>query len=306
MTVDEFVGKAFEDHADHAEAVFARLPEGIALVSEPRHHPQVAHLVAHVSGEHLGRWGDGIRLLETMEARPGFDPATVEGKAVLRQKAFLHRCAGDPDGEVRWTRAAHVEKFPEASNRIRVLALAAQALAFQRRPREARLDLEEALRLAAYGPKADDPAARALAAAANNIAQTLEGRTGRTPEENALMVRAAEAALTWWRVAGSWREETTAEYRLTFSLLQAGLAGDALVHAQRSLEIVDANGGAASAPGEAFNAHDALARARHGCGDAQGARRERDAAAALLPKIDGEVRGFFAQDLERLDEVLQP
>ena len=86
MTLEEFVSKGWSDHGDDAQDVFARFPDGIALVSEAKHLPMLAGLITHVSGEHLGRWDDGVALLDRLVEHRSFDAATPQGKAVLRSK----------------------------------------------------------------------------------------------------------------------------------------------------------------------------------------------------------------------------
>lgn len=299
MTLDEFVSQGWNDHGDDAAGVFARLPDGVALVAEAKHHPALAALVTHVSGEHLGRWADGLALLDRMMERPGFDASTPEGKAVLRSKAVLARCAGDLANEARWEEASRVAAFPEASNRIRVLAVAAAAYLGRRRIDEARRDLEEALALASYGPDAKDPAARALAVTCNNMASDLETRPARDAGETDLMLRAADLALRFWRLAGGPTEELYAEYRLAMSHIAALRPSSALAHAERALAIARAN---APCPADEFFAHEAVCRARRGFGDAAGAQSARDAAAALLPSIDDAgTREWCASELAKLD-----
>jgi tetratricopeptide (TPR) repeat protein len=303
MTLDEFVSKAMEQHTADAEGVFARLPEGVALVSEPSHLPRIAHVVAHVSGEHLARWADGLALLESLEKLPVFDAATPEGKAVLRQKAVLHRCAGDVDASERFLAAAAMGgDISAASDRIRVLAIASTAYAFQNRLDEARRDFEEAVSLAAYGPTKEDPAARALGVTAHNIAVTFETRETLTDDERALMVRCAFVSRDFWRIAGGPTEAGLAEYRLAMSHVKAGDAATALTHANEYLRIANENG---KEPGDVFFAHEAIARSHLAAGDVAAARAERAAMNDVLPTISDETfRSFCAAELKKLDDAL--
>jgi len=303
MTLDEFVSKSMEQHTADAEGVFARLPEGVALVSEPAHLPPLAHVISHVSGEHLARWADGIALLESLERLPVFDAATPQGKAVLRQKAVLHRCAGDVESSERFLAAAAVGgDVPAASDRIRMLAIASTAFAFQGRMDEARRDFEEAVALAAYGPTKEDPAARALGVTAHNIAVTFENRDAPTDDERALMLRGAFVSREFWRIAGGPTEAGLAEYRLAMSHLKAGDAATALTHANEYLRIADDNG---KEPGDVFFAHEAIARSHLAAGDVAAARAERAAMNDVLPTIADETfRAVCAGELAKLDAAL--
>jgi tetratricopeptide (TPR) repeat protein len=302
MTLDEFVAKGWSDHATDAEGVFRRLPEGLALVTERRHMPPFAGLVVHVAGEHLGRWDEGLALLGSLESLPAWDPATPEGKSVMRSESVLHLCAGRTAEAARCEAAGRSGGgLPAASDRVRVLAIVASALTGQRRLEEASRHFEEALALAEYGPGKDDPAARALAVTSNNLAVELETRPTRTSAERDLMLRAAKAGRRWWEVAGGWTEVERSEYRLAMSHLKAGEAAAALAAARRCREIVVKNG---DDPFEAFFAHEALARAHHALGDEAAARREGDGAAALLPKIEEDSRAYCEGESKKLDATL--
>lgn len=297
MSFDAFLSKGWNDHATDAEGVFARLPEGEGLVAEARHLAGLAGLAGHVAGEHLGRFDDGIAFLERLQTHATFDPTTPEGMAVIRTKAALHLAAGRrAEADRLEERCRAVPALPPASNRIRVLATAAAALAGRRRTAEAAALLDEALALAAYGPERNDPAARALAVTGNNLACELELRPARTPEEAALMVRAAETGLRFWSLTGTWLETERAHYRLSCSLRLAGDAKASLEHAERCRALVERNGGDA---GEAFYAHEALALAHRAAGNDVAARRERDAAAACLPRIEDAGFRAMAEDALR-------
>jgi hypothetical protein len=304
MSFDEFLSQGWADHAADPRGVWDRLPRALALVEQPRHGAALAGLAAHVAGEHLGRFDDGVAFLEDLAGLPGWDAATPEAKAVRRLEAALHLCAG------RKAEAARCEaqgrsggSLPGASDRIRVLATAAAALAGQGRAEMALRWLEDARTLAAYGPGKEDPAARALAVAGNNLAVALEQKAERTPQERRLMLLAARTGRRWWEVAGGWREVERAEYRLAMSHLKAGdPASVALRHARACESIVKENG---AEPGEAFFAKEVLARAHAAAGDRAAAHRARDDAAALLPRVEDEgFRSFCAAELASLDRAL--
>ncbi|MCC7139580.1 MAG: hypothetical protein IT460_14245 [Planctomycetes bacterium] len=304
MSFDAFLSKGWGDHGTDAEGVFARLPEGERLVTEARHLAGLAGLAAHVAGDHLGRFDDGVAFLERLETHATFDPTTLEGKAVIRSKAALHLAAGRrAEADRLEERCRSVPTLPPASNRIRILATASAALVGQRRTREAAALLEEALGLAAYGPDRNDPAARALAVTGNNLACELETRPSRTPEEAALMVRAAETGLRFWSLTGTWLETERAHYRLSCSQRLAGNAKASLEHAEACRSVVERNAGDA---GEQFYAQEALALAHRAAGNDVAARRARDAAAALLPKIADEGFRSMAQDSLRALDTSAP
>lgn len=304
MNLEEFVSLGWRDHATDAEGVFRRLPAGVDLVREPGHLTALAALVVHVSGEHLGRWTEGVEILESLERLPVFDAASREGKFVVRSKAVLHRCAGNHDEEARFFAASRTgDGAAEASDRIRVLAVTSAAFLGQKRLAESRRDFEEALTLASYGPTSEDPAVRALAVTGNNIACELETRPHLTDDERSLMLRAAHAGRDFWLIGGGWMEAERADYRLAMSYIKAGDPATALTHARRCFAIIEENG---SDPGEAFFAHEALARAQLAGGDAQASRHERDKMSTLLPGVaDESFRSFCAQELAKLEAMLK-
>lgn len=303
MTIDDVVSKGWADHAEDAEGVFGRLQQSLPLVTERKHLPMFANLAVHVSGEHLGRWADGVSLLERLERLPAYDATSPEGKAVARSKAILHFAAGDTPAAERCLAAGKTGgEVPEGSDRARTLAVAASALAGQKRVAEARAMFEEAVKSASYGPTRSDPAAKALAITGNNLAVELENRSTRTKEEDALMVRAAEVALQYWEIAGGWMEIQGAHYRLAHSLRRAGRGREALDHAKTCLAIIEHNGGGAA---ETFFAHEVTAHAQLVSGDRHAARSTRAKAAALLPQIDdADWRSAAESDLAALDAAL--
>lgn len=305
MTLDEFVSQGFADHGNDAEGVFARFGDAPSLVTEAAHLPMLAGLIVHVSAEHLGRFADGLAHLERLEALPVFDAASPQGKSVLRLKAALHRCAGNNEEESRCLAAGlSGGDVPEASDRIRVLAVASSALVGQKQLERARADFEEAIALAGYGPTKDDPAARALAVTSHNLACEFENRAELTDDERAMMLRCASVSRDFWKIAGGWMEAERSEYRLAMSHLKAGDSKTALGHGKECLSIVESNG---ADPYESFFAREAIARARLAGREIGGARRERDAMAALLPSIaDENSRKYAEGELAKLDASIPP
>jgi hypothetical protein len=302
MTIDDLVSKGWDDHAADAEGVFARFPQGIALATSPGGAVALAGLITHVAGEHLGRFDDGIALLERLAASAKLEPASPEARAIARSQAALHLAAGRRhEAERLEERGRAGGAIPPASDRIRIFAVAASALAGRGLTAEAAARFDEALALASYGPTKDDPAARALAVTGNNLAAALEERPSRTPLETDLMVLAAETGLRFWSIAGGWVEIERAHYRLSNSLRLAGHAERAVRHARECLRIVLANG---ADPFESFHARDVLARALRAYGDAAGSRRERDAAAALVPALEPDAQASAREALATLDHPL--
>jgi hypothetical protein len=283
VELEAFVQQGWAEHAEATDAVAARLPEGVALVSAAGHLPALGALVVHVLGEHQGRWDDGDALLGRLLGTPAAVAAGdgPDVRSVWRFRAVLRRCAGDAVREAEYAARGRSDARAE-SDRVRLLAVAASAFLGQGRVEEAARDFALALALAEYGPGRDDPAARALAVTANNMCCELEERPERSEPETALMLAAAAAARRFWEVAGDWRNVERAEYRLSAAHLAAGDPQRALVHARRCLagcEQHDAD------PVERFFANERLALAFCAAGDAAAAETSRAAAAACLAAL---------------------
>ncbi|MEO8739592.1 MAG: hypothetical protein ABI537_07815 [Casimicrobiaceae bacterium] len=252
MSFDAFIESAWDDHADQADAVAVRLGQSLAVVETPAQIPAYARLVTHVFGEHLGEWQRGVALLDALrKAAAGDDSAGTA--AIARGIATLRYGGGD----------AQVLAGLTIEDRIIVLATASAALVGQRRFLPAIEAYTQAMQLAPGAP-AGSPAPRALAVGGNNLASALEGKPDRDAAETAGMVAAAECALQYWKLAGTWLEEERAEYRLTRSLLQARDASRAAVSAGRCIRICTEN---VAPPFELFFAHAVQAIALRAAGD---------------------------------------
>lgn len=268
-TLEGLVDRGWAEHGDDPEGVFARLRAARPSVRERAQFAPYAGLLAHVAGEHLGRFDDGIALLDDLASEPAFDPKSPEGMVVRRQQAALHLAAGRRLASDALEARCRPAGLPVASNQVRVAAIAASMLAGRGDTARATALFERALALADYHPGRDDPAARALAVTGNNVAATLEERPERSAEDEALRVRAAEAGLRWWSVAGTWLETERAHYRLAQSLRRAKRIdprGDrALAHAEECLRLVVAHEGDAL---ERRYAEEVVALVRHDRGEA--------------------------------------
>lgn len=211
MTFDELIECAWNDHADHPEAVADRLAVALASVMAAEQVAPYSRIVAHVTGEHLGQWERGIDLLESLRRKPALADAPAAHDALRRDIATLRYAAGD---------TAAVTPLA-VEDRARVLANAACAMAGRARPDDALAAYAEAVALAPLLP-AGSVALRALAIGGNNVATELERMSARTPAQTEGMIAAAQGGLAFWRIAGTWLEEERAQYRLACSLLAAG------------------------------------------------------------------------------------
>jgi hypothetical protein len=301
MALDDVLSRGWNDHATDAAGVFATLSAVADQARTPAEVLAYARLVAHVGGEHLGRFTEAIALIEGALSRAGGDAPTAESQGVHRLRAAVHRCAGDADASDHHRRLGTAESG-ETSGRIRVLALSAAMQVGQGRLTAGGADLDAAVALAGADLDRADPAARELAVAANNLACGLEEAPTLDETGRALMLRAAQVARRFWALAGTWMHVERAEYRLCMSHLKAGAVTEARGHGEACLRIVRENGGD---PGESFFAHEACARAAHAAGDLPAAVVHLEAASDALAGIeDAEFRAFCDATLVSLGLLL--
>jgi hypothetical protein len=282
-TLNAFVDQCWSDHAADPGGVAERMLQALPLVRDDDDLVRLSMLAHHVFGEHLGQWEEGIRFLERVTA------LGIQGDAgrstLQRCKASLQLCLGAGDERRQMT----------ASEACRVTVMAACNLS-RHDTAGAAPYLEQAV-IAAAGLSDQDPAVRALASFANNMAGTLQDIEERDDDGRSLMLRAAEVARSHWERAGTWREVERAEYRLAVCCLAAGDAGRALLHATLCDEIVRANG---SEPLEVFFAAEALALAANLCANrglmAEGLRR----AESSFQEVDPADQEWCLPTLEKL------
>ncbi len=283
-TLDDFVGQAWNDHADDAAAVAARLPQGLPLARDDDGVMRLAALAHHVLGEHLGRWQDGLAFLGQLAERGVHGDGGAA--SIARCRASLRLCGGIAD-----ERAAM-----SPSDQCRVAAMAASSLAAFDVARASDL-LHDAVARADGLPDAD-PGVRALAANGNGIAGTLQEAAPLGPAQRELMIRAAEVARTQWQRAGTWLEVERAEYRLALCWLAAGEAAQALQHAQRCEAIVRENG---ALPLELFFAAEALCLPLRALGDDAGRKAALAGARQAFDALAADDRAWCRATLDKIE-----
>jgi len=284
MTFDEFLETAWNDHGDRPQEVADRLASSLHVVETAEHIPPFARLVMHVYGEHLGQWDPGIALLESLRRLPASAGSPAAAGALDRNIATLRYAGGD----------SSVLESLSTEDRISVLALAASAFSGRNGMKRAIATYAEALALAEAGLPPQSPALRALAVGGNNLASALEEKADRDDAETEGMVVAAKGGLTYWKQAGTWLEEERAEYRLTRSLLQARRPRDAIVSAQRCIDVCARN----DAPViETFFGYVVLALAQRASGDATAFAASRQQALALYGQVPADEQRWCQSDL---------
>lgn len=285
MQFDEWLGNAWQAHADDAAGVGARvIQEGLPLARSGDDVGALARLAAHVYGEHLARWSDGRAVLGQLRACAHGEAAAATMRV---QDAGLALAGGLSDARPSL----------DASERIRVTALAAGSL-IEHAPERASELLREAVAAAEASTLADDdPACRALAITGNNMACALEVKAVRSDTERATMILAAQTAREYWERAGTWLETERAEYRLAQTWRHAGDLPQARRHAQGCLAIVRANG---SPPLEAFFGWEALGLVERDAGNATGHAHALAQARVAFEALGEDDRGWCKASLDAL------
>ena len=286
MEFEEFIRTAWAEHADQPDDVAERLALSLDRVEFAAHVAPFAGIVTHVFGEHLARFEDGVELLESMRRLPACNGQPEALGILSRSVAALRYASGEE-------RALDV-LAPQ--DRMSVLANASGAILGRLEFGRAIAAYDEALHLACkYRPEAR--AQRSLAVAGNNLASNLEEKADRSASETAGMLRAAEGALKYWALAGTWLETERAEYRLTRSLLQAGQAAAAVEHARQCIAICVAND---APPFECFFGEAVLAIAQRSAGDHAGFATSRERALALFAQVPDDEQQWCAPELKEL------
>lgn len=229
MNFENFLNQAWSDHATKTEEVAARFPQGIDMIEKDAEIPQLARLITHVMGEHLGKWAEGVNLLGKLDVLPCRQAESA--KALNRFKLSLRIAEGSVSSADRQS----------TSDQIQSLAIAASALVGQNQTERGTQLFIHALDLAKSGIDKEDPANRALAVAGNNLACALEEKSNLTAAEKDLMVLAAKTGRTYWEIAGGWYEVMFAEYRLAKTYLQAQELEKAHEHANTCFAIAQKN-----------------------------------------------------------------
>lgn len=230
MNFASYIDQAWTDHAKQPEKVASDFASAQSLVESPEQLNQLIGLVTHVMGEHLAKWDEGIRLLQSLHTHAHSAADSDCQKSALRSIAIL---------QVASAPSVVLQSF-SPSDQIRIFAGAASALGNRDTSRACKL-LNQALGLAKIGLDKTDPANRALAVTGHNLACSLEENTSRTPEQAELMVLAAQTSRIHWELAGTWLEVSRAEYRLAMTYVQAEDLTQAFHHAQICVELCQKN-----------------------------------------------------------------
>lgn len=287
MDFDTFIETGWKDHGERPQEVADRLAVWRHRIGTAAQIAPFARLLTHVYGEHLGQWQRGIELLDSLKTLRAYDGSEAATAPLVRSTAVLRYAGGD--------RSVLASLDPE--DRVQVLSVAASALA-GRLDYHAAIDAYRQAVAQADTLPPDSFAFRALASGGNNLAATLEEKPDRDALETEGMVAAAQSALTYWKIAGTWLEEERAEYRLARSLLRAGRTDAALAAAVRCEKVCRTNDSPAL---ELFFAHAVQALAHHARGDQAAFEGQRRLALDEYARVPADERVWCDGDRKELD-----
>lgn len=285
--LDEFLKTAWADHGDHPQEVADRLSASTGLIQADADLAPYVRLLTHVYGEHLGQWQSALELLARLRRLPVCDASPEASGPIDQAVATMRFAIGDSDA---------LDALP-AEARISALSVAASAFAAHKDIPRAVAVYQRALQLAEAGLPDGSRALRSLAITGNNLAVELENLHRREAEQTEAMLACAQAALKYWKLAGTWLEEERAEYRLARSQLQAAKAHAAVASAQRCIAVCRSNG----APSfELFFGFAVLAIAQRAAGDRAASDANRAEAMRQLEQVPSDERQWCSADLAEL------
>jgi hypothetical protein len=288
---DEAMSWGWSVHDSRTPAVAERLERERALADDPEKAARWTHLGNHAIGQHLGDWPRAARLVrERVEAM-----GTRASAPLLSNLVVALRLSGDEAGSRdAERRAVAAEGGTTGWSRVRTRMLVAEGLAARADWDGATAAYDEGLALVRTLP-AGSPAERSVAATSNNLASDLLRAEARSPEQDAAMERAANAAREFWLKIGDWTHDERSDYLLAGVMNALGRHGDALLHAARGLSTIERGG---EEPIDAAFLRVALAGAYGGLGLEADGERELAAArkaastwedASLRESLDGEI-----------------
>lgn len=285
-----FLAQAWEQHADHPQAVAAGLQARAAALSADDEGADALRLAEHVWLSHLHDRGGFESFIGALPpALPGSAPT-----AEVLQRA--HWVLSMLDGQLP----------PPMADAARWRGMQPLWAMWAAQGRAA----DAAAMLHAEAPKAlahpEAGARRALAASCNNLAGELQESPRGDAGVDALMLLAATEAARLWRSAGTWVHSERAEYRLARCHAVLGQGDEALRHATACLAAVDAHADQPEADAfERFFAHEALAWAHHARGDAAAVAAQLARMSALRDEVgDQSLRDWCTEALDHITRAV--
>jgi hypothetical protein len=227
--LDTLLDEGFGYHATESERLAGELEAAAAeaRATPPKWAPYLK-LATHTIGEHLFDWPRSRRLAERVLGDAAADAGTAKSWGYLWLAKLM-------EGDVAGAGAAELVLLGATDSDARAAVIDLRfmlvaALISCKRAAEAQGLYAAALALAKS--LGDGAPSRAIAVATNNLASELLEAPSRTPEEDALMRAAADAAHEYWLKCGTWVNEERARY------LQA-LVANALGEPKRALRLIE-------------------------------------------------------------------
>lgn len=246
--LSNFINECWNNHAKDSKTVATNLKNNLDLILENNEIPSYVAIVNHTIGGHLGDFKGAIELLNRIKELPIFK----EEQSVYRGLASMNYCDGNKDEFTKYLNLSN-----EAGSKVKIYASAASELVAQKRIKDSTKAFFLAKENVPNELTSQDPIAKSIAIAGNNLACELEELEKRTQEENELMLDAAQTARKFWEIGGNWVNVERAEYRLAMSYLKASRYEEALRHANQCLNICAENNADET---EMFFAHEALTK----------------------------------------------
>jgi hypothetical protein len=294
VTIQQFIGDAYRDHAADPTAVATRLADGFALLpTAPDQAEAFVRLAEHVV---LGHLADAAQLDQWIAQLEPLAATGDDGFSVALARARLANALS------RGAIMSSQEALPVAGQ---VRAYGSALLAMTRRAAwaEIRSGLTSALQLTEVG--GDDASLRSFGAVTNNLAGDLRfySTAHRNDAEYAeLMIDAARLAYTAWYRAGSWLERERADYQLALCLAAVGVAEEAIAAADACWRGCIDNG---ADDEECFYALEAVAHARCAAGQLAEARRDQSEMIERMARWDGQSRSSAAPQVAAVADAIK-
>ena len=239
MDIKELINGGWGRHEKDSAALAADLEANVALAETPAHVGAYIQLANHTIGGHLKDWPRAAALAaRLLDGRKDAHELAVpySGLAVAQYLA-----GHEPAAMASELHSVRLTDMEPVSMMLRTHALVAAALIESGRVDDGATVYDAALKLAR---SRDEKLAcdQTLAMTSNNLASELSEKPERTEAEDALMLKAAEAAREFWLKCGTWENEERAEYLLAIVHNRLNQPDKALEHAARALEVISKNG----------------------------------------------------------------
>ncbi|MHC4839826.1 MAG: hypothetical protein ACYTDT_02555 [Planctomycetota bacterium] len=239
MEFGDFINDCWGRHEAETEAVAAELKDKIGEVKEAQDALLYCNTVNHVYGVHLKNWTEAADLCEKAMSERGTEHALANPFGNLAVAQFM--AGRHAQSLTSAAKAIELTDMEPISMTIRTNILIASALVDENRLDEAVPLYTSVIEMARSRGDEKLFSDKAVAITSNNLASELMEQE-RTPQQDKLMLDAADAAREFWLKAGNWVNEERAEYLLALVHNKVGKFDEAMKHAGRAIEVIQKNG----------------------------------------------------------------